>query len=158
MSIGAACLTVVVDKTGQSLAAYRGTLRDAIDTGAQRDLLGTCSNGGDTGYALQACASLHSQETVAEGGTDRPVSRGDLMTSCVAEARRATGLSALPHIPGLALVVEAYDSPSSDTPSTLTETDPVPAGASLSCEIRTTGTAKLKGSLIAVGNGPIPWG
>ncbi len=155
----AAC---IVKPTGVTYASpadqqYGSSIRGALQTGRQRNQLGSCaptvdwnaSDGG--GY----CAGPHSLEVFAFGGSgDHPVTRNQVELTCQQVVRQLTGIPDPTVAGALAIQVHITDN-NSDTAITTAQ---IPARSSLTCGVATTtGTRKLGGSLIALGQQPIPW-
>lgn len=155
-----ACLTFVqsADQMSQQSrsVAYTGTLRDALNTGNQRNLLGYCFAASGGIYALgdiSSCASPHSYQQLAYGiSGNSTVGRADVERTCADAVRQLTGLADITAGSALATVVDTTD----NNGEPVTGTD-LPPNTYLSCGINTTGDRLLGGSLLAIGDQPIPW-
>lgn len=134
---------------------YDGSLRDAMSTGQQRNRIGTCAIGPDlTGgvLGLVGCSPAHRSELFAAGGSGtQSLARTDLQRSCDQVAERLTGIGDLVTA-GFTVEVQAIAS--TGVPIT---TASIPAGINVSCGVTARNGRKLDGSLLALGNGPIPW-
>ncbi len=133
---------------------YQGTLRNAFFTGNQRDVLGFCGAGRDwtKGY-VSACSLPHEFQVLASGivgGGD--VSRDELRRTCVQVAERLTALPDVTAAGALAVEVRSIENTGASFAS-----DGEQVEAKLGCGISTVGTRQLAGSLVALGDHPIPW-
>lgn len=134
---------------------YGSSIRNALHTGQQRDLLCYCIPGGDwdTGPSTDSCGSPHAVEVLGIGYTgELPVSRTQLELTCRRLVRQLTGIPD-PTVAG-ALVVQVHVEDGSNTVVTAAQ---VPANSSAKCGVAVTGDRKLGGSLLALGRQPIPW-
>lgn len=134
---------------------YDGPLRGSMSSGQQGNRIGTCATGSDlTGgtLGLTGCGVVHRSEIFATGGSDaRPLSRTNLQASCDRVVAHATGI---PNITtaGFTVQVLAIDSTGAHVTSAS-----IPAGLNLSCGVTAEHERKLDGSLLALGDRPIPW-
>lgn len=135
---------------------YSGSIRGALQTGKERNLLGACSVTlewrGQIGPGN--CARPHSMEMLAFGGSgDHPVSLDQVRVSCQQLIRHLTGIP--DPTAGGALSVRLYVEDKVN--GTVITTPQIPASANLNCGVTPTGNRKLGSSLIAWGRQPIPW-
>jgi len=139
----------------QAVAQYGSSLRDALHTGRQRDQLGTCipAVDWDRGPVTDGCRQPHTLEILAFGDSgDHPVTRAQVELSCRQLVRDLTAMPDPTAAGALSIQIHVEDSS-----STAITTPQVPAHSYLACGITTTGSRKLRGSLIALGRQPIPW-
>ena len=127
---------------------YSRTFRNAYTGGPQRNAIATCF-AAQVGEDPAECSQPHHLEAFSFSGTDRPTPRKDLQSTCIAAVKKATAIASMPG--GLTVAVSATDSDSQPITAAI-----IPAGAQVTCSVSSTRT--LTGSLLAVGNGPIPWG
>lgn len=153
-----ACLTYVqsgdtVDP-GTTVAPYTGTLRDAATTGNQTNRLGYC---GDDAAALSGgdggCERPHryQQLAIAPTGASR-VSAASTHTTCTDTANVLVGRD-VTSSGDLEVVVTVAD----DNGLPVSVDGDVPPNATLHCTIAATGGRLLTGSVIGLGDRPIPW-
>ncbi len=132
---------------------YAGSLRDAMSTGNERDILGFCGSGDDwtTGYVL--CSSPHDFQVLASGrAAGGDVARDELQRTCVQSAQRLTALPDATDAGALAVEVQSIDNTGASV-----DTRAGPAEATLGCGINTVDSRRLVGSLVALGDLAIPW-
>ena len=140
---------------GQSgVRHYDGSLRNAFFTGNQRDVLGFCGEGRDwtTGY-VSVCSLPHAFQVLASGvvgGGD--VSRDELQQTCVQVAQRLTALPDVTAAGALAVEVRSIENTGASFSSAGGSVQ-----ATLGCGISTVGNRRLAGSLVGLGDLPIPW-
>ena len=139
---------------GMHAVAARGSLKGAISTGTGRDYLGVCpatddwmeNTGGD-------CLAPHVGELFAAGAvTDAPVARVELESTCTSVIAKATGMADVTAGGRLAarmLVTDMAGHPLLDRT--------IPAGSPIMCGLLAVGGKALRGSLLSIGNGGIPW-
>lgn len=135
---------------------YGTSIRDALNTGQQRNHLSTCIPAPDWNGDVNAdaCEAPHALEIMAFGESgDHPVIRTHLELTCQQLVRRLTGM-ADPLAAG-ALSIQMYVR-GINTSGPIT-TPQVPAHSGISCGVTTTGNRKLRGSLLALGRQPVPW-
>lgn len=134
---------------------YDGPLRKAMSTGAQRDRIGTCAVGTDlTGgqLGLVGCGITHLSEIFAQGGSGTDSrTRAGLQNSCAQVVAR---LTRIPDITAAGLTVQVLAISSNSSPITDAL---IPAEVNLSCGVTAEHQRPLDGSLLALGNAPIPW-
>lgn len=134
---------------------YSGvSLRNALSTGHYRNQIGNCIPFIDwkARGAAGACASPHPLEILATGTNgDRARSREEIQTSCLSVVRRLTGIPD-PSVGGQLRVTLNVTSNEN-----VSATIDVPVHASLQCGIVAASGKMLSGSLLALGNLPIPW-
>ena len=133
---------------------YDGSLRNALFTGNQREVSGFCGSGLDwtTGY-VSVCSSPHEFQVLASGvvgGGD--ISRDELQRTCVQVAHRLTALPDVTAAGALAVEVHNIESTGASFDSAGIE-----VAATLGCGISTVGSRRLAGSLVSLGDLPIPW-
>jgi len=134
---------------------YGSSIRDALHTGQQRDQLSNCTAAldWDRGSTIDGCRQPHALELLAGGDSgDHPVTRAQVELSCQQLARQLTAMPD-PTAAG-ALSIQTHIE---DGSSIAITTPQVPAHSNLACGITTTGSRKLRGSLLALGRQPIPW-
>ncbi len=83
---------------------------------------------------------------------DRPVSREQLQLTCQQLVRQLTAMPDPTAAGALSIQINIQD-----MNSVAVTTQQVPANSVLRCGVATTGTRKLRGSLLALGRQPIPW-
>ena len=127
---------------------YTKTFRDAYIGGPQKNAIATCF-ADQPGQDPADCSQPHHLEAFSFSGTDRPTPRKDLQSTCIAAVKKATAIASMPQ--GLTVAVSATDSDSQPITAAI-----IPTGAQVTCSV--SSTRALKGSLLAVGNIPIPWG
>lgn len=140
---------------GAETEPYDGTLREASTTGNQRDLIGHCSAGvdGNNAYSSGGCGDPHRYEMFAGAGTGEVgVDRSVLEASCADTLAEVTGLADVTAAGRLAVTVTA-----SDMYGNPVEGPQLPASTTLSCGLLTVGNRQLDGSLLALGDEPLPW-
>lgn len=150
-----ACAMFIPANDAQTAVAhYHGSLRNAMLTGNQRELLGFCGVGHDwTTGGIPMCSSPHDFQQLAiaiVGHAD--VSNDELQRTCVQYAQRLTALRDVTASGALAVEVRTIDKDAASSGS---------AGglgkSKLACGISTVGSRRLAGSLVALGDLPIPW-
>jgi len=136
---------------------YGRSIRNALHTGQQRDQLGYCvQTAGDwaSGFGSNSCRQPHDLEILANGDSgDHPVSRDQLEATCRQLVRQLTAIPDPTAAGALSITmyteIEGHD---------IAITPPqVPAHSNLTCGVITTGSRKLRGSLLSLGRQPIPW-
>lgn len=150
------CVTYVVSQsevTGPALVRYEGTLRDAVSTGFGRDYLGYCPTETDWNQMTSiSCSEPHHGEVFGQGGLSHDVPRATLTASC------AKLIAAVTHNPNVVrdgrLIVSVQVTDMNDETVTGAR---IIRGSNLQCGVVATGGRMLKGSMIAIGTGPIPW-
>lgn len=131
---------------------YDHSLRNALTTGVERDRIGTCAIGAGLDSENVGCTTAHLSEILATGYTPTPSgSRTDLQHRCRQLIEQSTGI---PDITAAGLSVQVLAQDNTGAPIT---TEQVPVNAFLSCGVSPTSARTLDGSLIALGNNPIPW-
>ncbi len=136
---------------------YGSSIRDALHTGEQRDQFSNCTaaldwNGGGD-IVSGGCRQPHALEILAFGDSGaHPVTRVQVEVTCQQLVRQLTAM-ADPTVAG-ALSIQIHIE---DGSSIAITTPQVPAHSYLACGIATTGSRKLRGSLLALGRQPIPW-
>jgi len=141
--------------TARAGPRYGSSIRSALHTGRQRDRLGICFPALDWvgDLAIDGCRQPHAVEYLASGDSgDHPVSRVQVERTCRQLVR---DLTAMPD-PTAAGALSIYFGVSDNNSAAIT-TPQVPAHSGLTCGITTTGSRKLRGSLLALGRQPIPW-
>lgn len=134
---------------------FGSTLHNALLTGAESGVVGVCPddqswNGSDAG----GCGSPHSAEVF---GTDyfiggHQVSRLQMESTCASLVQLATGMADVTAAGRLTVEIQA------SSPDGYPVTGPeIPASAYVKCGLQAVGSRLLAGSLLAVGNKPIPW-
>jgi len=135
---------------------YDSSIHNALHTGQQRDQLGICPPAGnefDGGLDTGGCRRPHAFERLGSGVTgDRPVSREQLQLTCQQLVRQLTAMPDPTAAGALSIQINIQD-----MNSVAVTTQQVPANSVLRCGVATTGTRKLRGSLLALGRQPIPW-
>jgi len=132
---------------------YTGSLRNAMIAGTRRDAFGTCEAGpaGQSGMAL--CSEPHATQEMVFGAVGKAaVSRSDVEQNCRRAVSTVTGLSDITAHGALEMNLGIYGTQGGPISGAS-----VPARSFVVCSLRTTGTRKLAGSLIALGTRPIPW-
>lgn len=153
-----ACVVyLLVDSTPPSDISlrYGRSLRNAVVTGIGRDQLGICLLAGDwsAGSQLGGCRSPHTTEVFAYGNTGpRSVARTALVASCTQLVRRFLRRKDETAAGRLHVQISVTD----DTGLEL-EGGILPANSSAGCGVAVNGSRRLNGSLLAIGEGPIPW-
>ena len=134
---------------------YGSSIRDALHTGRQRDQLSNCSPALDWvgDLAIDGCRQPHALEILAFGDSgDHPVARVQIEVTCRQLVRHLTAMPDPTAAGALSIQIHVEDS------SSIAITTPqVPAHSYLACGITTTGSRKLRGSLLALGRQPVPW-
>jgi len=134
---------------------YGSSIRSALQTGRQRDQLSNCTAAVDWtgGPATDGCRQPHALEILAYGDSgDHPVTRVQVELTCQQLARQLTGMPDPTAAGALSIQIHIED----NNGAAIT-TPQVPAHSILVCGITTTGSRKLRGSLLALGREPIPW-
>ncbi len=134
---------------------YSHSLRNAVVTGIERDQLGVCLLAGDwsAGSQLGGCRSPHTTEVFAYGNTGpRSVARTALVASCTQLVRRFLRRKDETDAERLHVQISVTD----DTGLEL-EGGILPANSQAGCAVTANGSRRLNGSLLAIGEGPIPW-
>jgi len=150
-----ACAAFIpADQAQTAVERYDGSLRNALSTGNEREVLGFCGSGSDwtTGY-VSTCGSPHDFQVLASGivgGGD--VSRTELQRTCVQVAKRLTALPDVTAAGALAVKLQSIDNTGASFDS-----GGVHVEATIGCGIRAVGSRQLVGSLVALGDLPIPW-
>ncbi len=149
----ACAMFIPADPAQTAVARYDGSLRNALSTGNERELLGSCGSGRDwtTGY-VSMCSSPHEFQVLASGMGDGHVSRDELERTCVQVAHRLTTLPDVTAKGALAVEVRTTDNSGASIDSA-----GLPVVAKLGCGISVVGSRRLAGSLVALGELPIPW-
>ena len=132
---------------------YSGSLRDALHTGNQREVLGFCGSGPDwtTGYE-SVCTTPHDFQVLASGvvgGGD--ISHDELQRTCVQVAQKLTALPDVTAAGALAIEVQSIENTGASFDVAGRQ-----VAAKLGCGIGTAGSRRLAGSLVALGDLPIP--
>lgn len=152
-----ACVTYLPVTGGRQksiVRPYTSSLRNAIATGNQRNYLGLCSESirWSEGLSPGACGLAHRSEMLGAGRLgNAPTTRADLLHTCSLFLKHRTGRN-VTATDGLAVAL--YVTNEASAPIT---TATIPAHAYLSCGVATAGDRRLDGSLLALGNQPIPW-
>lgn len=153
-----ACLTYTQssDSIDQetTLAPYTGTLRNAVTTGNQTDQLGYCADEAPiSGVEGGSCGRPHryQQLAIAPSG-EHGVRSSTLTKTCTDTANTLAGRDVITS-GDLKAVVTATDNYGSSLPVT----DDLPPDTSLQCGVSTAGTRLLAGSIIGLGDQPLPW-
>lgn len=135
-------------------AAYEGTLRDSIPSGTHRDLFGVCVLG-DTLFGTSGpCSMPHDVEVLGYGFADVPLDdRQAVEDSCRAHLEVVTGLADV--TAGGVLEPRVVAASPDGFPAGADE--PIAVGSGMECQLVTTGTRLLRGSLLGLGDDPIPW-
>lgn len=135
----------------QTTASYRRTLRDAVDTGVQRDRLGICTD--DYLDTWTACDGSHRRQFIATSAiADEPVNRTSLQRSCADQIRLLTGVVDLSLDDELGAHIEVTGDEGEPIDDAV-----VPAGSGVTCLLESTGSRMLGGGMIGLGERPIPW-
>jgi hypothetical protein len=140
---------------GSSSAEYDGPLRGALHTGNERNRIGYCAVSADltAGVESTSCGTPHVLEVFGYGASgNRPVTRGQLETTCRRAVEQLTGDPDRDHADGLRTVVGITDG--AGVPIIGTR---IPEHSDVVCALAATGGRKLTGSLLALGRQPIPW-
>jgi hypothetical protein len=132
---------------------YRTSLRDALRTGTEKNRTATCVIGAlDQQNAVQDCSRPHTGEIFGIGSVaTAPQRRALLVGECqklVAQRTRIPDLAAA----GLTVVLIGTDENgvSADVPV-------YPAGSALTCGVTSVHDRLLAGSLVLLGDRPVPW-
>ena len=134
---------------------YGSSIRSALQTGRQRDQLSNCTAAvyWTGGTATDGCRQPHALEILAYGDSgDHPVTRVQVELTCQQLARQLTGMPDPTAADALSIQIHVED----NNGAAIT-TPQIPAHSNLACGITTTGSRKLRGSLLALGRQPIPW-
>jgi len=134
---------------------YGSSLRDALRTGQQRDQLGNCTAAldWDGDIVTDGCRQPHALEILAFGDSGaHPITRVQVEETCRQLVRPLTAVPDPTAAGALSIQIHIEDGSSAAI-----TTPQVPAHSNLACGITTTGSRKLRGSLIALGRQPIPW-
>jgi len=152
-----ACVTYLPatgNRQESTVRTYTSSLRNAVATGNQRNYLGLCFESTDwsAGLSPGGCALAHRSEMLGAGQLgNAPTTRADLLHTCSQFLEHRTGRN-VTATDGLA--VSLYVTDEASAPIT---TATVPAQAYLGCGVVAVGDRRLAGSLLALGNQPIPW-
>ncbi len=139
------------DKSGE-WQHYTGSLRNAMIAGTRRDAFGICLVGSGEQWEM-ACSEPHATQEIAFGAVGKTaVSRSDVEQNCRRAISTVTGLSDITAHGALEMTLGIYGTQGGPISGAS-----VPARSFVVCSLRTTGTRKLAGSLIALGTRPIPW-
>lgn len=132
---------------------YRGTLRDAIFTGVERDRTGVCAPD-PTLEDFVPCSLPHLGENFGLANTREPSTRAEWEDSCRAWVSALTGLADPTADGQLELTLVVRDDVSGEYVG-----DPqIPAGAHLRCGLISADRDRmLTGSVRAIGDEPLPW-
>jgi len=131
---------------------YTGSLRNAMIAGTRRDAFGICLVGPGQQWEM-ACSEPHTAQEIAFGAVGKAaVSRPDVEQNCRKAISTVTGLSDITAHGALKMTLGIYGNQGAPISGAS-----VPAKSFVVCSLRTTGTRKLAGSLIALGTRPIPW-
>lgn len=154
-----ACLVSVIPNVTASAnsdaAPFTESLRNAQQNGNDRNLIGYCvaTVAWNQGTESGVCGMPHALEIIAGAGTgEHPAVRTDLEASCRRLVRQLTGIA--DSTAGGALAVQLYATSSGGALITGAQ---LPANANLQCGVIVTGRQQLTGSLLALGDQPIPW-
>ncbi len=134
---------------------YGASLRNAVKTGAERNVIGRCPPLVDwTSQPLTgSCASPHVLELLAYGGSgNKSMDRAQLDLSCRQFANQVTGIPD-PSAAG-ALDVQVHVE---DGDNAVIAGQQIPPASFLRCGVVVLDGHKLAGSLLALGRAPIPW-
>ncbi len=135
-------------------APLNAPLRGAYLNGANAALMGVCPTDEKWRGGLPGgCAAPHQVEVFGLGNfTEASLPRADLERSCGQWVRTVTGLADPTAAAALAVRVVA-----TDPDGAIITTADIPASSYTVCGVAVQGSRRLNGSLIAVGNHPLPW-
>ena len=150
----AACIvTLPPPDPASAPSRYGSFIRNALHTGQYRGQLGSCILAVDWDGGLAICSQLHALEVMGYGDSgDHLVTRVQVEMSCQQLVRQLTAMADPTTAGALSIQINIQDNS-----STVITTPQVPSHSNLACGVTTTGTRKLRGSLIALGRQPIPW-
>lgn len=132
---------------------YPGSIRNAMIAGTRRDVFGICQAGPDEQSEMLFCSEPHTIQEMAFGAVGKTaVSRSDVEQNCRRAISTVTGLTDITAHGALVMTFDIYGPQGAPISGV-----GVPAKSFVTCGLRTTGTRKLAGSLIALGTRPIPW-
>ena len=137
-----------------TLVAYRDSLRDAQSTGAGRDYLGFCPTQAHWNeLTSSSCRKPHHGEIFGVGGDlSHEVARTTLTSSCEKLVSQVTKNDHFADADHLMVDVQVIDM------NGTTVTGPmIPMNSNLQCGVVAAGRRMLQGSLIAIGDEPLPW-
>ncbi len=145
-------LTNQSDVDARSMVGYEGSVRNAWSTGVGRDYLGACPDEADWKEMTSIdCLQPHHGEVFGITGLPRDVPRRVLTASCAKLVAQITRTDVM-RTGQLTVDVQATDNDG----RTVTGAT-VPRNTTVQCGVLTSGHHLLKGSLLAIGNEPIPW-
>lgn len=134
---------------------YGASLRNALETGAERNLLGRCPALVDwtAQPATGSCASPHVLELLAYAGSgNRSMDRAQVDLSCRQFANQLTGIPD-PTAAG-ALDVQVHVE---DGDNAVITGPQIPPASFVQCGVVVLDGRKLAGSLLGLGRAPLPW-
>ncbi len=151
-----ACAFYVHDHTGRS-ASYRNSARDAYGLGIPPAALAYCLSTGDLTSAQSVpCSQPHGAEAFGGTGTARPgLTARSLDDSCAALTSRLTRMPDPTAGGKLAVTAAAVHSPSGTSQPGLGAPDDSTGFAA--CMISAPPGRQLVGTLMALGDRPVPW-
>jgi hypothetical protein len=132
---------------------YSSSLRNAVSTGHEKDRTALCTASPleQQGW-VATCTRQHTGEVFARGAIGaEPASRPTLHTQCAQLVARQTTIPDLAAA-GLTVELAAVDNDGSPT-----DTDPIPPYSQLYCGLSAANRRLLVGSLLHLGDHPIPW-
>lgn len=150
-----ACLTYAPASIASQTVVnpYTGTLKNAVSTGYQSDQLGFCgATFSPQAYeAAGACTRPHEYQQLAVRSTgERTFTEVELTQTCAVAAKAVMGRAAGGDF---TVVVAVLDSNGRSE----AVTGDIPPNSGLQCGIAVTGDRLLGGSVVALGEKPIPW-
>lgn len=144
----------VLDPTVSTDTSFPGPMRDLVETPFGRDRLGLCTVGDFPALTHVPCTEPHDRELLGVAHLDSSVERGTAEQSCTSWVRTLTGLTDPTAGGDLGVELDVEGVTISGDAGTLRSLSTV------HCSIRVTGANRqwLHGSLLGLGDGPIPWG
>lgn len=153
-----ACVAVGFDNAAGIPHRYPGRLRNAFADRSLPPTLGACARRSGLEDAIFSCAAPHGYQVL--GSADIKVAGSDdvaATASCRTLATRLTGMPDLTAAGRLRLVVHILRSDSDGNPVPKGRPTGAGGGGNVSCGIETVGTARLTGTLLALGARAVPF-
>jgi len=150
----AACIvTLPPPDPASAPSRYGNSIRNAVHTGRYRDQLGSCIPNFDWDGGLAMCSQPHVLELMGWGDSgDHLVAGVQVERSCQQLVHQLTAMPDPTAGGDLSIQIGVKEGN-----RVAIRPSQVPAHSRISCGVTTSGDRKLRGSLLALGQQPIPW-
>lgn len=150
----AACIILPRHASADELTEpYEGSLRNALTTGSERDRLGLCLADVSSRELMPTCGEPHRVQVIATGASGgTATTREVLRAGCLTRVEQWAG-SRVAGEPGLLVSLVVTDDAGAERDDRL-----FPPNSNVVCLVEATGDRTLVGSILGLGDDPIPWG